>query len=299
MTIKPVETIKTPGYPDKYGQEARHALASAKPRRWTAVPLVTGILSATVALSLSGCAERITMGSEMMPIPSEEVSGGLEHIIMGDMPMPTPAPYAALIPLFEYGEGTGTIGCMSVAAPVFMSEDEAVAILKAAFAEAGLTLSQNAGTLEEAYVPVTEVYFTTRERGEIEYPTEPGALRLDGWLEEQGLPVVFVSTKDVNDWQTKNPEFMSSVMEYNVRQTAQVLAESNPGLVVFYDPLAQMDYDALWLLEQEDGESESEYNLRWDALRRELRQATIDESKQLLVQQAEAFIDWLCAVGLA
>jgi len=134
MTIKPVKTMPAPGYPDKYAEESKRALAAATPRRWIAAPLAAG-LAATVALGLSGC-ERATLGEPtqtpvesetidhttlgepvMLPVPEPGTAATTEYLTMGTIPAPTaprtnPAPANVVVPLFEYGSGSGSIGCI-------------------------------------------------------------------------------------------------------------------------------------------------------------------------------------------
>ena len=77
MTIKPVTTTPEPQYPDKYGEEIRQALKSAKPMRWLRAPLVAGLLTATVAFGASGCTQAPDI---LMPI---KTLIGTEHITAG------------------------------------------------------------------------------------------------------------------------------------------------------------------------------------------------------------------------
>ena len=328
MTIQPVKTTPAPGYPDKYTEESRQALAAAQPQRWIAAPLAAG-LAATVALGLSGCGGTYVTGGEPGTMPMEtEVT--IDYTTLGE-PAATPTeaetsttvapiatrparqkpteksttttrPTLALgetrpiaadtrIPLFEYGEGTGAFGCVSVAAPVFLSEEEAFAILSAAFAEAGLELRPDAKVIRQATLPVTNIYRGTSEDN---VKTKRGSLTADGMLTQ--LPVEFVSTEDVQAWHA-DTGMMSSVTLYPVKQSAKVLAENNPGLVVFYDPMGSADYESLWNMQQKQGESDEAYWVRRDAARNKLEQEARAESERQLRQQAAAFLQWISAEG--
>lgn len=308
MTIKPIENITAPNYPDKYNEEIRRVLASAKPNRWIGAPFATGMLAATVALSLSGCVSvppgtRISGTAPSEPVetsgrpappetaPTDERTPDIsEYVTMGE-PVPFPTnQYSLLIPLFEYGEGTGSIGCVSIAAPVFLSEEEAFAIISAAFADVGMKLNRGGETLEMINIPVTNLF--EFEKKADRYATVQGNMEPDGTLADLWLPVAFVSTKDVSSWH-EDTGMMASVVSYDAKKTAQTLAESNPGLVVFYDPIAGLDYDKLWGLKQEDGESDQSYHARRSEMEQEASQAARAESERLLRMQAEAFIAWL------
>jgi len=272
MKIKPVGHPVAPGYPDKYAEESRQALATAHPKRWIAAPVAAG-LAATVAFGLSGCDRFVVMGD--LAIPTEPAIGsgvpyGTEYF----------AAIAAAIPLFEFGEGTGSIGCLSVAAPVFLSEDEAFAILSAEFAEAGMMLRRNSKT-RQAALPVTDLS-PIRNPGEGRGETKDGSLTPDGSLD--GLPVEFVSAADVEAWE-RDTDLASSVTTYPVKRAAQTLAENNPGLVVFYDPLPTVYHDERYeKLVEGRGWFKNEAEAR-------------DESEQQLRAQAAAFLQWLQTEG--
>jgi hypothetical protein len=328
MKITPVETITAPKYPDKYGDAARRTLASARPMRWLGTPLMAGVLSASVVLGAGGCdanpaSPNISAipGSTYNPAltgdpgPTGPVSSDITDYVLGGAPMPYPDvtwdpattydaeptstwfnPDAIMIPLFEYGEGTGVIGCEVVAAPVFLSEEEAFEILSAYFADAGLTLRRDAITLENANVPLIEpTAYTSDEK----YKTVPGSLASDGFLGRQSLPVVFVSKGDIDAWTDRDTGVWSSVEAYSPRLAAKTLAEGNKYLAVFYDPLATVDINSPKLrIERMDGESDDDYWARWQIAYEEANQDAREESERLLGLQAEAFIAWLRSVGM-
>jgi len=202
-----------------------------------------------------------------------------------------PLQFASLIPLFEFGEGTGGIGCVAIVAPVFMSEEEAFAVLSATFEEAGLTLHRSFRAIENVNVPVTNV------DGERVDPdtTVSGYIRLSGLLEEPDLPVVFVSRWHVSNWHKDidgGPRL--SFNSFDVKGAAKTLAENNPGIAVFYDPVAgRINYDSLWVITREPGESDRSYENRINERLEELSMAALAESEQMLRLQAEAFVAWL------
>ena len=289
MTIKPVLHVSPPKYPDKYGKEMRDVLTGARPWRWQYTPLI-GVLSATIALGLSGCVTGQD-APDRVPLQSPPIHGEMPGDPSDQLPIEDSALLATLIPLFEYGEGTGSIGCMAIVAPVFMSEEEAFAILRAAFDEAGLTLGYEADKLLSVNLPLTNIDGEPVDSD----ATVRGYLVPDGVLAAHDLPVVFVSAGDVFDWH--KPIDIGPILSfssYNVRQAAKTLADNNPGLLVFYDPIAtEIDYSEIWDIEQLDGESNEAYFARVDALRDEKMQAAQAESERYLRMQVEAFIAWL------
>lgn len=311
MKIKPVADMPAPKYPDKYDVEIRKMLTSARPRRWLELPLA-GMLSATVALSVSGCVvapagsgAHATEGTPAPPnITSEEIcdpstntNNLLEHVILGDNPVSIPFEICCLpIPVFMYGEGTGAIGCLAITAPVFLSEEEAFAVISAALSDAGLSLCANGEMLENINIPVTNLY--EWDGTDDCLPTKRGSMMPDGTIEAYNIPVEFVSTDDFGSWH-KETGYASSVSGYQTRRAALTLAGDNPGLAVFYDPLAgNVDYGKLYDLVQNDGESDKDYEARRGALIDEAIVAARAESEDMLRMQVEAFIDWLWSIGV-
>ena len=234
------------------------------------------------------------------------------------------------IPLFEYGEGGGTPGQIQfIGQPtIFMSEKEAFAILSAVFADAGLTLSMEDQPLDDKTLPVTNNQFRSHA-GWAPSETTQGelyvwSLNADGWL-----PVVFVSQSDVISWYGERGR-VSSVSWYDTLAAARVLAENNPRLVVFYDPIVgrftgnwvrpemqpgesdvafRARESQKWMQhvraeaerlrsevpqEQQPGESDEEY--RWRMID-ENQKNILAESEKFLRQQAAAFVEWLRAEG--
>ena len=294
MKITPVKDAETPKYPDKYNEEIRRIVASAKPYRWVGTPLI-GALSVAVALGLSGCApEEYAIQGISTPVPTKYEEN---HVLLGDIqPVYIPPLLESIfIPLFEYGEGTGGIGCVAIVAPVFLSEEEAFAILSAAFADADISLERENISLENINLPVTNI------DGEKVDPraTRIGDLTPTGRLYEFNLPVTFVSTREVSNWHQEIGDGpWVSFSSFDVKGAARTLAENNPGILVFYDPIAGViNYDELWELEREDGESDEDYNARWYEKERELVQAARAESEELLRRQVEAFLQWLADGG--
>jgi len=203
------------------------------------------------------------------------------------------SPYARFVPLFEYGEGTWSEWLSVHALPTFMTEEEAFAVISEVFFDAGMTLVKGGELLENINLPVTNVYGDRVINDG--YATIRGDLEPDGTLEELGLPVVFVSSQDVEKWNEDDP---NSPLEYEMcvfyfKKAAKALAENNPDLVVFYDPFALMDYERLGAVKQAKGESNVDYAIRVTEITNEEKQAAKAETEHLLRLQAEAFIAWL------
>lgn len=67
---------------------------------------------------------------------------------------PAELPAAAVVaPIFEHGDGRGAIGCIVVAPPVFLSEEEALQVISEELAEYGLEFSEKGGEMKDVEVP--------------------------------------------------------------------------------------------------------------------------------------------------
>jgi len=305
VKIKPVENTSEPQYPDKYGEEIRQVLKAAKPYRWLNTPIV-GVMSAALAISMSGCGVDSdgSGGFRFLGIPfsSNKTQDYKDTVLLGNVFTPPPnesemlISLDMLIPLFEYGEGTGVIGCVAIAAPVFLSEEEALAVVLAAINEADMSLFWGAAELRNARLPVTNLYETGVVEGNNK--TISGNLTPDRaiWRNSLLIPMFFVSKSDIEAWH-EDQGYMASVSVYDIKRAAQTLADNNPGLVVFYDPISLVDYSELWEITKMDGESDKDYEARWSAKMHELTQAARAESESLLRQQVEAFVKWYREVG--
>jgi len=267
MKIEPIDYLCKPNYPDKYSNESRQALSSSFPKRWLKTPLVLS-LSAIIALGANGCNSVPTITLECGCEPS--LTAG---IITNDL----------IVPLFIHGEGTGGIGCISIAAPVFMSEEDAYAILASAFEDAGLTLFKNTGILEDATVPL--IYDSYPERWETQHA--------DLYVHEAiGISVTFVSQRDVSRWERSIQDIdadgsiiinVSSAKSWDMKRAAEVLAKNNTSLVVFYDPVSYVVYGDSGIQSKEIFSSVQDARKASEAL---LRQQVID------------FSEWLQSEGL-
>ncbi|MCL2628218.1 MAG: hypothetical protein FWD44_05945 [Oscillospiraceae bacterium] len=314
MKIAPVEKIEAPKYPDKYSNQMRNVLSSAKPNRWLGTSLI-GALSATIALGLSGCKGDLENQVPEDPQQTNKTPAVTpyvippEHVILGDMPIPLPPDYITMgdpatfqiphdsvsIPFFEYGKGTGSIGCVALTAPVFMSEEEAFVIISAAFSEAGIPFNYFGELIIDLSIPVTNINVSRGVNAKEPETMVGGNMIATGFLSSFNIPVKFVTSDDVRKWHRDiggGPYV--SFSDYNIVNAAQRLAENNPGLLVFYDPVAgTFNRGKVSEIKKNSNESEDEYNTRKEAKRQELYEEALAKSEQYLREQVAAFIEWL------
>jgi len=274
--VKPVKKIAAPKYPDQYSVELDRLLLANRPLRWSAAPAVCTALSAVVMLSFTSCGKP-TMGEPAPPVDTTIFSDD-DYVTMGET-----VAYK-FTPLFEHGAGIGVFGCVSVSAPVFLSEDDAFAIIKDEFSKLNLNVTRDVGRIDNMLIPKLDIYDRNKE-----IETQIGSLEFDFRVENKDIVMEFVSSEDVKAWHVDG-DYMSSVFEENYKEAARVLNDSlnnrYDGIVhgIFYEPGEKIQYS-----QDLFSKIKSEKKLMEEA--RERANAELRE-------QVRDFIAWLSAQGV-
>lgn len=233
-----VKAYGNPGYPFKEEALCSPDLLKALPKRWHAKPTICILLAFTAASGLCACTE-------------------------------TQQPNTAA-PIFEHGSGRGSFGCESVAAPVFLSEEEAAQVIREEALLQGVDFSGSKSIHGE--FPATSLYSFLEE--EPDPGTWRGTLELDGYDEVLGIGFEYVSKQDVIDW-LKDDKTLATVESYDMKGTAERLADAVDNVAVFYDPTASEDFD-------------SSTN----------RTEQKEQMKEQLREQVRDFLTWLAGEGV-
>ena len=279
MDIKPVESIEKPKYPVKEDIKA-DLLKNSMPKRWvssTAAKIAFGTLA---AMSLAGCATIQKNGaSSVQPeeTPSIEQTDTIYTQTAG-VPL---APTVTVAPLFLHGEGRGAFGCVMVAPPVFLSEEDALAVINEAAKEYGLNFSSKESLeFENVLQPATDINPDGLVDGE---PTAESSdkiinLKADFTDSEHGVAIEFISVDDVKAWQISPSG--ASVEEYDTQDAAAQLSEAleNAYPVGYTSFTAGVLYDPC-----EFSEDETEAR---------------SMSSEQLKSQAKDFFEWLRQQGI-
>ncbi|MGD9128680.1 MAG: hypothetical protein PVH19_14990, partial [Planctomycetia bacterium] len=169
-------------------------------------------------------------------------------------------------PLFEHGEGRGAAGCVVVSPPVFLSEEEAMQIIKEELGKHGIKLDKG-GELAgvEMRMPVPNIYGFSEDEGKT--LENPISLNVDGENLDKGIAIEFVSRSDLDALKQKSdldafnkkdadgrwmPRTFSmrrsSVQSYDMKSVAKSLIKNVEGkgkrkvyLGVFYDPTGSVN----------------------------------------------------------
>ena len=283
--LSPLLNDKSPSYPTKEQIQLHPELLRTVPRRWARNPIVLTALSLVLSAGLTACgtaSDSILPDSNSAPAASD-ASGASNSPSSGNSTISAASAENSAgdaatldIPIFAHGTGRGSYGCESVAPPVFLSEEEAMQVIEEECAAQGIDLSGQK-TISGTF-PATSTLPEAVSGGASDQ-TYTGDLSLDGYSEDLGIGVEFVSTDDILDWKA-DTGMAATVEEFDLKGTAQRLADCTDNVAVFYDPTADDDLDFTGSNEESYVESSREQSLE------ELR------------AQVRDFLQWLKAQGV-
>jgi hypothetical protein len=189
-------------------------------------------------------------------------------------------------PIFKHGEGRGATGCIVVAPPVFLSEEEAMQIIREELAKHGVKLGEPMILSDVRIAARTDLDFGDKKIKRLPKPREDETsttpFKLGGVDRAKKVGVRFVSEKAYHDlggvWDgsTVQTYDLPEVTEY---VAAQVKKQGKTDLYVglLYDPLQKLDFSKL-----RDGEPYKEAEARVKV-----------EAEDLLRKQSRDFAAWL------
>ncbi len=200
---------------------------------------------------------------------------------------------AIVAPIFEHGEGRGrsrwTLACIAVAAPMYLPEEEAIAIIRDELARHGLPMSQRDVELRSVIIQGRELKqgyeWVTARRGS-EFVDVTGPLEVDLMDPHRRVAVEYVAREDFDRLGGDD----RGQWEMDIKGVAESLAteveKQDRGIYfgAFYDPVKYFSFGS-WTNAEERSWASSE----------EEAQA---ESQRLLREQVRDFVDWLKAQGV-
>jgi len=275
MDARPVRRYRIPRYPTRLRVLAKpELLARHVPPAWRKCAEVAG--AAALLCAASG-----PMGCGTAPSPRD--------LARTTRAAPAaPAAGAIVAPIFEHGGGFAASGCIVVAPPVFLSEEEALEVIKTELAKSGVVLSRDRVMVRDVKIvrhkedrsAAGAMQFT--ELRDSALPVE-----LDAVDPKRSVAVEYVSFED--SLLLIEPYAGDSVMGFYMRHAAQLLSDQvrqkgpRMSLGVFYDPVG-----ALMVARKEKDRKRAEAEAERRAKAR---------SRELLRAQVKDFVDWLKAQG--
>ena len=187
---------------------------------------------------------------------------------------------AKIAPIFAHGSGFGGLGCVAVAPPVFVSEDEARKIIFDALLKENLKFDTvNCPFIEiDAQVPYDE-HCHEDSNSVIKVP-------MDGYNPEYNLAIQYISACDLHNFRLDDcwcginiPVNLIFAAEYLQNEYKK---KSKFHTAIFYDPLTGTDPNHnSTKQEKEDEEARS-----------------LEISRKKILAQVEDFIEWLKQEGI-
>ncbi len=277
MKVKPVKRRKQPEYPTHDYLKEHPELLRLVPERWRHKRSVLAILSAAAFL--------ITLAQNQGLTQGKAGSGG-----------------SRIAPIFVHSEGRGAFGCIVVNPPVFLTEDEARAVIQEEAKKAGLHFLPDGFTIKDVDLPATDESLSVpsaslgNRRQKSTIPTQRGDLLLDGYESKRNIGYEFISADDFKAWKDRRVFGGSSVSSYDFLHTAGTLRVglaakvSTPWTGIFFEPAA---HPAL-AMTAADTLTEAARNRYWTARRNVGRQV----GEEQLRLQVRDFIRWLKSQGV-
>ncbi len=174
-------------------------------------------------------------------------------------------------PVFAHGKGSGLTGCMAIAGPVFISEQEARTLIFDALKKEGIEI-------DTVDTPTISLSLPSKKKID---------MKIDGFNKKFNLSIQYISGKDYKQFRENKTENGKNVLYstegYSTKEAASIISgemkkinKYNAG--VFYDPLTKCEYRKV------DG----------------VNHCVIakEESKELLLAQVQDFIQWLKDEGI-
>jgi hypothetical protein len=295
MKSKPVRKYAQPKYPTRLEIAARPALLHRhQPPAWRKWPELTG------AAGLFLLADTARLEAADGP-PNGSPNRAQAQAV------------AVVAPIFEHGEGRGATGCIVMAPPVFLSEEEALQVIREEMAAKGVQLSTNqttlAGITVERFlwsVPAAPTGATngTKSAGPT-YEIKQEPFKTDAADPERKVFVEFLSERDADRWDRERGKeegkssHWSTVSSYDLPKTAAYVAERVKRQATdklyfgaFYDPLAgTLD------IQERVAELLAEKPSPGQAKPAGALEDAKAKSRRLLRLQVQDFIKWLQAQG--
>jgi hypothetical protein len=190
-------------------------------------------------------------------------------------------------PIFDHGTGRGATGCVVFSPPVFLSEEEALTIIKEELSKSGITMANGSALFPKVKMH-KEIDGCSSGRGTCK------PLQMDLQDPTGRIHIEFISATDNLIMTDKCPRktewIISTVHDYDLKGMAEKMSmglrqQADRGVFgVFYDPVVSRDMVEISReLYQTNGQGQ------WKRTREEFSA----EAKELLRQQVRDFAQWL------
>lgn len=196
---------------------------------------------------------------------------------------------AAVAPIFAHGEGRGATGCVVMSPPEFLSEEEALQVIREELAKAGIKLGEGM-PLPDVTVdyedPDSKMWQGDHWLGDpkstVSKPADLAAVD-----RRQRVGVTIVTSEDCDRFRSY---YGSSVSMYDTKGLAQNYADALRSQAkhdlcvgVFYDPIEKWEWGNRAVNTPED----------WDAEMKRVSREAEERARSNLRRQVHDFVAWL------
>ncbi len=257
----------------------------------------------TVAFLVSGLTG-VPGASAQTPAPATPAANNAAA-----QPATRPAQLAAgaaiVAPVFEHGKGRASTGCVVIAPPVFLTEEEARQIITEELAKAGLKMSAKDVELKDVRIkPKSPFNIVIRDgnREIVKYDGETRPLVVDLMDPDKHIAVEFVSESDYLELGGEMP--MSTVHDYDFKRVSEAVAgeikTSGKGnfFGVFYEPTSLVEHRRHPTAEELKGKNEKEQQEIRQRFWKEAEEEARKGSRAELRKQVQDFAEWLRQRGV-
>ena len=284
LKVKPVKKYANPKYPTIKDAQCAPLLLKKLPSRWEKNAKVIAAMGLLGAMTLTSCG---------ILEPKNNDNAGTENN------NPVSENYLNVAPLFIHGEGTGAMGCVMIVPAVFLSEQEAYAIILSETESAGLNLN----TKRHTGYTATQNESAEQWGKENKYALGDGNVGLDMYDIDKQIGVAYISMNAAEKQYLPDKDgnqMMSSVTEYLPRELAELsvddFAKQHGDITVgvFYDPGRDWENEEHQRILEEFNNSEKDWAEKEKQYEKDTK-AVIEED---LREQVRDFIEWLQAQGI-
>jgi hypothetical protein len=279
---KPVQSYRLPAYPSRLEVAGDPDLLRRHvPLAWLSRKEMAGVLSVFLAVNGGGCSKHSPPGPATRPT-GNDLAGKA----------------AIVAPIFEHGDGRAADGCVVVNPPVFLSEQDALEVIREELGQAGLVSLDRDVRIEGVSIPARRMSFEKdwitgkSALNPVQIPGKTAPLDVDLKDPVHGIAIEFVSAPDYTSLGGVDSEM--SVQSYDFKEVARWVGKqvSEQGrdlhLALFYDPVTRPDWDSRKYNNAELARADRE----------KAQEVSKTESKRLLRQQVKDFVDWLKGQGV-
>ncbi len=257
LTIAPVKIYEAPRYPTLAVHTTDPAFAVRYiPRSWATKNVTLGLLA---AYTLSGSA---VIGASGDAIAGTQPTAEQGQTTKNRDPEQSTSERASIAPVFIHGNGRGATGCVVIGGPVFLSEDEAIEIVRAELERGGLSFEERDRLLPGMEWDQPLVRDTHFPGDDMPLPTAKRPFTVELYDAKLKLAVKVLTAHNYE--LSGGGLSRSTVADWDLLCLAQktverLQASSSDNAVVFYDPL---EYGGPFGNEREAGIARAREQLR-------------------------------------